>query len=144
MSAQIAVQVMEALGKKDIPLALSYATPDATASGGVLPGDIPLGAALQVMGALYGGISDFRFEIQEMQETGDTVSVHFRWGGTHDSMLWLNVAGLPDIPPTGKPIWVNDVFVFTFTNEKVRAVRVDSPAEGGIPGALAQVGAVPV
>lgn len=143
MSALLAVKIMEAIGQKNIPLTLSYATHDATANGGILPQEIPLVAALQVMGGLYGGISDFNVVIQNIEEQGNTVAVEFQWGGTHDGALNLTPAGLPMIPPTGKPIWVDDLFIFTFTGNKISAVKVDSPIGGGIPGALAQVNVVP-
>lgn len=143
MSALVAVKIMEAIGKKDVPLTLHYATSDATAHGGILPGQLPLVAALQVMGALYGAISDFKVLIQNIEEHGNSVSVEFQWGGMHDGTLNLSGAGLPMIPATGKPIWVNDLFIFTFNGDKVVAVTVDSPVGGGIPGTLAQVGAVP-
>ena len=48
--------------------------------------------------------------------------------------------GMPTIPPTGKKVWVKDTYVLTVHGEKVSSLRMDSPADGGMPGALAQMG----
>jgi hypothetical protein len=48
--------------------------------------------------------------------------------------------GMPTIPPTGKKVSVSDTYVFTVQGDKVSRIHVESPADGGIPAALAQLG----
>jgi hypothetical protein len=44
------------------------------------------------------------------------------------------------IPPTGKKVSVKDAYVVTVQGDKVSHFEVNSPADGGIPAALAQIG----
>lgn len=140
MSETLAIQTMEALARRDLAFVLQLASADATASGGVLPGTIPLRDAMQVMGALWAALPDFRVEIIKVNTVGDEVAVDFMWGGTHNSAL--NLPGAASIPATGKAVWVADRFALRFGEGTLEAVRVESPAAGGIPGMLAQIGAV--
>jgi hypothetical protein len=49
------------------------------------------------------------------------------------------------IPPTGKNVWVKDGYVITVQGDKVSYMHVESPADGGIPAMLEQLGVkVPV
>jgi hypothetical protein len=48
--------------------------------------------------------------------------------------------GMPTIPPTGKKVSVKDTYVITVQGDKVSHIHVESPADGGIPAALAQLG----
>lgn len=143
MSETHAIHIMEALARRDIAFVQRNAAADATASGGILPGTIPLNAALGVMGALWAAFSNFHLEVTSVRTQDDEVRVEFMWGGIHDHTLNLPVPGLNAIEPTNKSAWVPDVFVYRFVDSKLAAVRVDSPVQGGIPGVLAQLGVVP-
>lgn len=48
--------------------------------------------------------------------------------------------GMPSIPPTGKKVWVKDTYIVTVEGDKISRMEVDSPVDGGIPAALAQLG----
>jgi len=48
--------------------------------------------------------------------------------------------GMPSIPPTGKGVSVKDTYIVTVEGDKVSRLEVDSPSDGGIPAALAQIG----
>lgn len=48
--------------------------------------------------------------------------------------------GMPSLPPTGKKVSVPDKFIVTVQGDKVSHLQVDSPADGGIPAMLGQLG----
>ena len=48
--------------------------------------------------------------------------------------------GMPTIPATGKIVAVKDTYIVTVQGDKVSHMEVASPADGGIPAALAQLG----
>ncbi len=47
---------------------------------------------------------------------------------------------MPTIPATGKKVWVKDAYTLTVKDGKVSYMRLDAPADGDMPGALAQLG----
>jgi hypothetical protein len=47
---------------------------------------------------------------------------------------------MPTFPPTGKKVSVKDAFVLTVQGDRVSHMSVESPADGGIPAALEQLG----
>jgi hypothetical protein len=47
---------------------------------------------------------------------------------------------MPTIPATGKKVSVKDSYIITVQGDKVSHFQVDSPADGGIPAAIAQLG----
>jgi hypothetical protein len=47
---------------------------------------------------------------------------------------------MPSIPPTGKEVSVKDAYIVTVQGDKISRIEVDSPSDGGIPAALAQIG----
>ncbi len=115
-------------------------TPDAMASGGVLPQPIPVMQALGMVNALITAMPDLSFEIEETTVNGDEATVKVRWGGTQSGPLSLPLPGIPTLPPTGKKVSVKDAYVVTVQGDKVSHMRVESPADGGIPAALEQLG----
>ena len=44
------------------------------------------------------------------------------------------------IPVTGKEVSVKDTYIITVEGDRVSHLQVDSPADGGLPAALAQLG----
>jgi predicted ester cyclase len=114
-------------------------TADAMASGGVLPQPIPVKEAMKVMTGLTTAFPDLKFDIQQVTVNGNQATVKAQWSGTQTGALSL-MPGMPSIPPTGKKVSVKDAYVITVQGDKVSHMRVDSPADGGIPGALAQLG----
>jgi hypothetical protein len=48
--------------------------------------------------------------------------------------------GMPMIPVTGKHVSVKDTYIITVDGDKVSHMQVDSPKDGGLPAALAQLG----
>ena len=115
-------------------------TPDAVVSGGVLPAPMPALEAINMIGGLKAAFPDLKFEVQQVTVNGDQATVKAQWGGTNTGSLSLPMPGMPSIPPTGKKVSVKDVYIVTVRGDKVSRMEVDSPADGGIPAALAQMG----
>ena len=115
-------------------------TADAMASGGVLPQPIPVMEAMKLMAGLTTAFPDLKFDIQQVTVNGNQATVKAQWSGTQTGALSLPMPGMPSIPPTGKKVSVKDAYVITVQGDKVSHMRVESPADGGIPAALAQLG----
>ena len=115
-------------------------TADAMVSGGVLPQPIPVMEAMNMMAGLSTAFPDLKFDIQRVTVNGDKATVDAKWSGTQSGTLSLPMPGMPSIPPTGKKVSVKDTYIVTVRGDKVSHMRVESPADGGIPGALAQLG----
>ena len=115
-------------------------TADAMASGGVLPQPIPAMEALKVTGGLTTAFPDLKFDVQQVTVNGNQATVKVQWSGTHTGPLSLPIPGMQPVPPTGKKVSVKDTYFITVQGDKVSHFTVDSPADGGIPAALAQMG----
>jgi hypothetical protein len=124
----------------DTQRTLSSVTPDATISGGIIPQPMPAKDAIGMMGALKTAFPDLKFDIQKVTVNGNQVRVDAKWTGTNTGTLSMPMPGMPSIPPTGKRVTVNDAYLVTVQGDKVSHMEVQSPAGGGIPGALAQLG----
>jgi predicted ester cyclase len=117
-----------------------YMAPDAIADAGVLPKPMKLEETLPMIGALAKAIPDLKYDIQQVTVNGNQATVKVQWGGTHTGPLSLPMPGMPTVPATGKKVSVKDAYVVTVQNDKVTHFTVQSPADGGIPAALAQLG----
>ncbi len=124
----------------DLQKTKSRLTPDATVSGGVLPTSLPAAEAIDIMGSLKSAFPDLQFEIQKVTVNGNQAKVETTWHGTNTGLLSLPMPGMPSIPATGKRVYVKDDYVVTVEGDKVSHMDVQSPSDGGIPGALAQLG----
>jgi hypothetical protein len=115
-------------------------TADAMASGGVLPQPIPAMEAIKIIAGLTTAFPDLKFDIQQVTVNGDKATVKATWSGTNTGPLSLPMPGMATVPPTGKKVSVKDTYVVTVKGDKVSHMQVESPADGGIPAALAQMG----
>ena len=115
-------------------------TADAMVSGGVLPEPMPAMQAFNLVAGLVTAFPDLKFEVGQVTVNGDQATVKATWGGTQTGTLDMGMPGMPAVPPTGKKVSVNDTYVVTVQGDKVSHLRVDSPADGGIPAMLAQIG----
>jgi predicted ester cyclase len=115
-------------------------TADAMASGGVLPQPIPVMEAMQMMNGLTTAFPDLKFDVQQVTVNGNQATVKAVWSGKNTGPLSLPMPGMPTIPATGKMVSVKDTYILTVQGDKVSHMKVDSPADGGIPAALAQLG----
>ncbi len=106
---------------------------------GVLPQAMPAMDAFKMVGGLNSGFPDLEFEVQQVTVNGNQAAVKAKVSGTTTTTLSLPMPGMPPIPPTGKKVSVPDVFVVTVQGDKVSQMKVDSPADGGMPAMLAQL-----
>ena len=118
----------------------SMLAPGAMASGGVLPMPMPAMEAFGMVGALNTAFPDLKFDVRDVKVNGNEATVKAQVSGTNTGAVNLPMPGMPSIPATGKKVSVPDAFVVTVDGDKVSAMRVDSPAGGGVPGMLAQLG----
>jgi predicted ester cyclase len=119
----------------------SLVTADAVASGGVLPQPMPLLDTLNLISNLKAAFPDIKFKVQEIMVNGNLAIVKAQWGGTNTGPVNLPVPGMPsNIPATGKKVSVQDTYILTLKGDKISRVHVESPDDGGIPAALAQLG----
>ena len=115
-------------------------TADAIASGGVMPQPIPAKDALNMMTGFNKAFPDLKFDIESVTVNGNQATVKAKWGGTQTGTFDMGIPGMPAIPPTGKKVSVKDSYVVTVQGDKVSHMQVESPADGGMPAALAQMG----
>ncbi len=115
-------------------------TADAMASGGALPQATPLMESMKVTAGLFSAFPDLKFDIQNVTVRGNQASLNVVWSGTNSGPLSLPIPGMPNLPPTGKKVSVKDAYIITVQGEKVSHFEIVSPADGGIPAALAQMG----
>jgi predicted ester cyclase len=115
-------------------------TTDAMASGGVLPQPIPIAEAMKVMDGLMTAFPDLKFEVKQVTVNGNQATVNTMWSGRNSGPLSLPMPGMPAIPATGKTVSVKDTYIVTVEGDKVSHMQIDSPADGGLPAALAQMG----
>lgn len=135
---QVARDFVKMMGNEQ--QAKSHLTPDAMVDGGILPRPMPATEAFKLMQGLVTAIPDFTIDIQQVDVNGNVATVKIKWGGTQTGSLDLQIPGMPAIPPTGKKVSVNDTYKVTVQGDKVSHMSVDSPMNGGIPGALSQLG----
>jgi len=115
-------------------------TADAMASGGVLPQAMPAREAFKLTSAMNDAFPDLKFEVQQVAVNGNQAAVKVNISGTQTRTLNIPMPGFSSVPPTGKKVWAKDAFVVTVQGDKVSHFQVDSPADGGIPAMLAQLG----
>ena len=118
----------------------SMVTADAMVSGGILPQPMPFMESMKVMAGLTDAFPDLKFEVDKVTLNGNTATVNAKWTGTNTGALSMPVPGMPSNPPTGKKVSVKDKYLVTVQGDKVSHFQVDSPADGGVPGMLAQLG----
>jgi predicted ester cyclase len=124
----------------DAKLATSMLAPNAMVSGGVLPAPLPAAEAIHISEALKTAFPDLQFDIDKVTVDGNQARVDATWHGTNTGSLSMPMPGMPSIPPTGKRVMVKDAYVVTVDGDKVSHMEVQSPTDGGIPAALAQLG----
>jgi predicted ester cyclase len=119
----------------------AHLTPDAMVSGGVLPQPMPAMEAFKLIGAMMAAFPDLKFEVENVTVNGNQATVHLQLSGTNTGMLSIPLPGMSgSIPPTGKKVSAKDTFVVTVQGDQVSHMNVDSPAGGGLPAVLEQIG----
>ena len=125
----------------DVEKTKASLTADAMASGGVLPQPTPALEAFSLIGGLMTAFPDLKFEVEQVTVNGNQATVKAQISGTNTGPLSLPMPGMPsNLPPTGKKVSVKDTYIVTVQGDKASHMQVDSPADGGIPAMLAQLG----
>jgi predicted ester cyclase len=124
----------------DVQKIRSLLTPDAMMSGGALPAPMPASEAMGMASALKTAFPDMQMHVDKVTVNGNQAKVDATWSGTQTGALSLPIPGMPSLPPTGKKVNVKDSYLVTVDGDKVSRMEVQSPKDGGIPGALAQLG----
>jgi predicted ester cyclase len=114
-------------------------TADAMASGGALPQALPLSEAVKNAVPFATAFPDFKVDFDSVLVNGNEATVNLHMSGTQTGPFKVGW-GMPDVAATGKKVWVKDAMVVTVQGDKVSKVRIDSPADGGLPGILKQLG----
>jgi predicted ester cyclase len=96
--------------------------------------------AMKVTSGLLTAFPDFKIDIQNVAVNGDQVTVKVQWSGTQSGPLSLPIPGMTTIPATWKKVSVKDAYIVTVKGDKMSHFQVDSPADGGIPAAITQLG----
>ena len=101
-----------------------------------IPG-IPPGPTGQKMliGTYHTGLPDARWDVEEMIAEGDKVVTRWIGSGTHTGVL----QGNPPIPPTGKKVKVNGVWIHRISGGKI----VETWNYWDMMGMLKQLGVLP-
>jgi predicted ester cyclase len=115
-------------------------TEDAMTSGGVLPQAMPAKASLSMIDGFTTAFPDIKFEVTQVSVNGNQATVKAQVSGTQTGEINFPIPGMPAVPATGKKVSFADAYVVTVQGDKVSHLRVDSPADGGIPAMLAQLG----
>jgi hypothetical protein len=124
----------------DVEKTKAHLTADAVASGGVLPQPMPAMEAFNLVGALMTGFPDIKFDVRQVTVNGNQARVNVQGSGTNTGPVNLPLPGMPSIPATGKKVSAPDAFIVTVQGDKISHFQVDSPAGGGLPALLAEVG----
>ncbi len=133
---------MQAVGKGDAVTAFTYITEDFTVSG---PTPQPRGTHefLGLHSILATAFPDFDFNISQVEEEGDKVTVTIAISGTQTGTLDVSPTGMPIPPvaPTGKKVQMpQEKPVLTVRDGKFSALYLPTGAGGGLPGILSQLG----
>jgi len=117
-----------------------HITPDAMVSGGVLPQPMPAMEAFNLIGAMKTAFPDLKFEVEKVTVNGNQATVNVKLTGTNTGTLSMPLPGMPTVPPTGKKVSAPDTFIVTVQGDKVSHMQIESPADGGLPAVLTQIG----
>lgn len=121
--------------------AKSYLTDDYT-FGGAVPQPISADAWLGIHKAFAAGMPDFNFNASDIREEQGIVRLRVQPSGTQTRELALPIPGVPAIAPTGKRVQLPaEPCTVEFRGDKIASYSVEEVPGGGVPGALAQLGA---
>jgi predicted ester cyclase len=131
-----------ALGRGDSATASTYMTDDFVVSG---PTPQPLGKQeyLGLHEIMARAFPDWNFNISDVVEEGDKITLTIAISGTHNGVFDLSPMGLPipAIEPTGKKVQLpQEKPVLTVRNGKFSALYLPVVQGGGVPGFLSQLG----
>jgi predicted ester cyclase len=90
---------------------------------------------------LLQGMPDFKFNLKNLNESGNVVNASVQVGGTHTKELPSLMPGIQSVPATNKKVQNPEENVtFTFKGDKISAMTVEKLPNGGAAGILKQLG----
>ena len=90
------------------------------------------GGYLAIIGMMRGGFPDVQWTLEEMVAENDKVAARFIMKGTHRGVFF-------GVPPTGKPINVQAMNFYRFSNGQI----TEEYGQPDLCGLLQQIGALP-
>jgi len=139
-SVEIIKTFITALQSGDLGVAADHMSDDFQMSGWTIQ---PIGKDefLALQSELNNAMPDFSYDISEVHRTNDEVSALIFISGTHTNDLSLPTFGIPLIPYTGTAIRLPQVEAeFVLKDNRVREMRLEPVAGGGLNGLLQQLG----
>jgi len=141
MSAiEIVKTFITALQSGDFSVAADHMTDDFEMKGWTTQ---PIGKNefLALQSELNNAMPDFSYNLSNEHKSDNEVNVLIRITGTHTQDLTLPTFGIPLIPYTGTTTDLSQVHAeFVLNDNKIREMRVEPVAGGGLNGLLQQVG----
>jgi SnoaL-like polyketide cyclase len=96
---------------------------------------------LGVHRAFNKGMPDFRFNYKIGSVSKNIVETKVKLTGTHFKEMPSPAPGFPNIPATNKTLRMPEEKVrFTFKDNKIESLHLESVPGGGLPGVLKQLG----
>jgi hypothetical protein len=109
---------------------------------GPLPQPVPRDEYLSLMGAIVSASPDWNFHARDFAVADHIVHLTVGITGTQTKTLPPLMPGMSALPPTNKKFVLPEEHLeITINGGKIAAIRAYMPANGGIPGMLAQLGA---
>ena len=139
---EIACSLLDAWDARDLKKTASLLAEDFALTG---PAPVPLNkeAYLTFQSVHNDAFSDWKFNIHNVQESGDSVRMQIRITATNDGPYNVSRLGLPipTLAPTGKFMrWNEEVVTVTVKGDKVVAGHVELGPGGGVIGTLERMG----
>jgi hypothetical protein len=137
---KIAESFFNAIEKNDFTTAENYLSNNFKITG---VGPEPLGAKefLGVHRAFNKGMPNFKFNYKIGSVSKNIVETKVKLTGTHFKDMPSPAPGFPNIPATNKTLRMPEEKVrFTFKDNKIEALHIESVPGGGLPGVLKQLG----
>lgn len=137
---QIVRETLSAIGAHDLSKAAAYTTDDLTVNDPALnlPHPLDKRAFFAQMNAILQAFPDWKYNVRAITAQNDQVIATVEAIATHTNPLQL--LGMPSIPATGRRVCVPDQFIFTMKDDRIAAITVNSPANGGAAEMWRQLG----
>lgn len=139
-NTELAKTLMAAVDAGDMAKAGNLLTDDFQISG---PFPVPMGKDqwLGIQVAMKQAFPDWRFNLTNIEDHGDSATIYYYITGTHVGALDLTPMGLGVIPATSKPVKLPPEHAdMRIVGGKVAAMEVHGAEGGGLPGLLKQIG----
>lgn len=108
---------------------------------GVSPEPLGIKEMMGVLRSYTTGMPDFRFNYKIGSVSKNIVESKVKITGTHLNEMPAPMPGVPNIPATNKRInMLEEKLRFTFKDNKIEFLNIETTPDGGIPGVLKRLG----